>query len=157
VACWTDDEWARLAHVIGVDDPSLATFAARAVRIDDVEAMVAAYTATRTRAEVAATLQAEGIEAVPVADFGDLHDDPQLAHRSHWIEGEHPIRGPRCYERNGYRLPDDGGGYERPHSPLLAEDNDWVLHEVLGLDNSEIASLTETGAIEVPDARRPER
>jgi len=149
VACWTDDEWARLAPIIGVDDSSLATCAARAARVDDVEAMVAAYTSTRMRAEVADTLQAEGIEAVPVADFGDLHDDPQLAHRAHWIEGNHPVLGARCYERNGYRLPGDAGGYERPHSPLLGEDNDWLLRDVLGLDAAEIAALTESGAVEV--------
>jgi crotonobetainyl-CoA:carnitine CoA-transferase CaiB-like acyl-CoA transferase len=151
VACWTDDEWARLAAIIGVDDPSLATFEGRAARVDEVEAMVAAYTSTRRRAEVADTLQAQDIEAVPVADFGDLHEDPQLAHRSHWVEGEHPVLGARCYERNGYRLPDDAGGFARAHSPLLGEDNDWVLRDVLGLDEASSAALVDAGAVETPE------
>jgi len=153
VACWTDDEWARLARISGVDDPSLATFAARAARVGDVEAAVAAYTSTRTRAEVADALQSEGIEAVPVADFGDLHDDSQLAHRTHWVKGEHPVLGARCYERNGYRLPGDAGGYDRAHSPTLGEDNDWVLRTVLGLDDDAIALLVEAGAVEVSERR----
>jgi benzylsuccinate CoA-transferase BbsF subunit len=156
VACWTDADWERLAAILGVNDPSLATLEARAARIDDVESMVAAYTSTRTRAELADTFQGQGIEAVPVADFGDLHEDPQLAHRSHWIEGEHPVLGRRCYERNGYRLPQDAGGFARAHSPTLGEDNDWVLHDVLGLDDAETASLVDAGAVEVPDGEKSE-
>jgi benzylsuccinate CoA-transferase BbsF subunit len=154
IACWSDDEWARLAAIMGVDAPSLATFQARADRVDEVERMVAAWTSPRSRIEVAQRLQAEGIEAVPVADFGDLHEDPQLRHRSHWILGDHPVLGRRWYERNGYRLPDDRGGYDRAHSPLLGEDNDWLTREVLGLSDAEIARLVESGAIETPPSRR---
>ena len=154
VACSTDEEWARLAAIIGVDDPSLAKAEARAARVDEVESLVAAYTATRSRADLADALQTLGIEAVPVADFGDLHEDPQLAHRTHWIEGEHPVLGPRCYERNGYRLPNDAGGFARAHSPLLGEDNDWVLRDVLGLDDAEIAGLVEAGVVETPEKEK---
>jgi benzylsuccinate CoA-transferase BbsF subunit len=151
IACWSDVEWERLAAIMGVNDPSLATLDARSARVDEVEDLVASYTSTHTRSVVADTLQAQGIEAVPVADFGDLHEDPQLAHRSHWIEGEHPVLGARCYERNGYRLPGDAGGYGRTHAPVLGEDNEWVLGDLLGLGDAEIAALVETGAVEVPE------
>jgi crotonobetainyl-CoA:carnitine CoA-transferase CaiB-like acyl-CoA transferase len=150
IACWSDDEWARLAEIMGVHDPSLATFQARVERIDEVEATVGAWTSSRSRLEVAERLQAEGIEAVPVADFADLHDDPQLGHRGHWIRGEHPVLGPRWYERNGYRLPDDRGGFARAHAPCLGEDNGWLTREVLGLSEAEIARLEKSGVIETP-------
>ena len=65
--------------------------------------------ADRTRAEVAEQLQAAGIEAVPVQDFGDLHDDPQLAHRGHFEPHTHPFLGAGLYERNGFRLSRLGG------------------------------------------------
>src|SRR5207248_6133061 len=78
IACSTDDEWGRLSGFLGFDDPSLATLEARLERADDIEAAVEAWTATRTREEVADLLQAAGIEAVPVYDFGDIHDDPQI-------------------------------------------------------------------------------
>ena len=138
------------AAIMGVHEPSLASFEARVDRIDEVEAMVAAWTSSRSRLDVAERLQAEGIEAVPVADFADLHDDPQLAHRGHWIRGEHPVLGRRWYERSGYRLPDDRGGFERAHAPLLGEDNAWLVREVLGLSDAEIAGLADSGAIETP-------
>ena len=93
IAAWTDDEWATLAEVIGVDEPALATVAARSARIDEVEAAVGVWTAGRTRAEVVDALQERGIEAVPVQDFADVHDDPQLAARDHFVRLEHPGHG----------------------------------------------------------------
>jgi benzylsuccinate CoA-transferase BbsF subunit len=125
----------------------------RAARIDEIEATVAAWTTSRPRLDVAEQLQAAGIEAVPIADFADLHDDPQLAHRGHWIRGEHPVLGQRWYERNGYRLPDDRGGFARAHAPLLGEDNAWLTREVFGLSDAERARLEQSGAIETPVTR----
>ena len=80
-----------------------------------------AWTATRTRAEVAAQLQAVGIEAVPVEDFGDLHDDPQLALRKHFETHTHAFLGPGLYEHNGFRLSDSPCGYEQA-GPTLGQD-----------------------------------
>jgi len=144
LACWTDDEWAILAGMIGVGDPSLATLDARLARIDEVEAAVAAWTASRTRLEVAELLQAAGIEAVPVHDFGDLHADPQIAHRGHFVPLTHPITGPRPYQHNGFRIDGLESGYARP-GPTLGQDNEWVQAEVLGLSDAERAQLRDAG------------
>ncbi len=143
IATWTDDEWFRLAAIIGVDDPSLATFAARCDRIDEVEAAVASWTSAR-RDEVADTLQAAGIEAVPVNDFGDVHDDPQVAHREHFVQLTHPFLGEGLYERNGLRSADAPSGYSRA-GPTLGQDQDWVLGELLGLSPDEQAQLAADG------------
>ncbi len=147
LACWDDDEWTRLAGVLGLDDPGLTTFAARQARIDDVEAAVGAWTATRTRAEVAESLQALGLEAVPVQDFADVHGDPQLAARDHFVELEHPFLGPGLYEKDGFRLSDAACGYDRA-GPTLGQDNAWVLGEILGLDEAEQQRLLEAGAVD---------
>jgi crotonobetainyl-CoA:carnitine CoA-transferase CaiB-like acyl-CoA transferase len=127
IACWTDDELERLRAITG----------------DDVEA----WTRTRRRFEVAEQLQAAGIEAVPVSDFGDLPDDPQLAHRGHFEAHTHPFLGAGLYERNGFRLAACPGGYEHA-GPTLGHDNDWALREVLGLSDSEVEALRESGAVE---------
>ena len=147
IATWTDAEWAALAAVIGVDDATLSAFEARAARIDEVEATVAAWTSSRSRAEVTATLQERGIEAVPVQDFADVHDDPQLAARDHFVGLEHPVVGPGLYERCGFRLADGSGGFDRA-GPTLGQDNDWVLGELLGLSASEQQRLRDEGAVE---------
>ena len=84
IAAWTADERDRLLR--------------RSPGAD-----IAAYTSTRRRLDVAETLQAAGIEAVPVQDFGDQHSDPQIAHRGHFVPLTHPFLGPGLYERNGFR------------------------------------------------------
>ena len=77
-------------------------------------------------------LQAAGIEAVPVEDFGDLHDDPQLAHRGHFEPPHAPV--PRRQPLRAQRLPPVGrAGRLRPGRPTLGQDSEWVLRDVLGL------------------------
>jgi crotonobetainyl-CoA:carnitine CoA-transferase CaiB-like acyl-CoA transferase len=147
IATWTDDEWHRLAEVTGIDDPGLATLAGRQDRVDEVDAAVASWTASRDRDDVAATLQAAGIEAVPVEDFGDLHDDPQVAHRRHFVPLTHPVMGPGLYERTGFRLSHAPAGYDRT-GPTLGQDNDWALRELLGLGADEVTRLEGAGALD---------
>src|SRR5207237_10010414 len=102
VAAWDDAAWARLAGLVGLDDPRLATLGERRRRVDEVEAAVAAWTSTRTAAEVAEACQAVGVEAVPVADFADVFDDAQLASRDHFLALDHPVLAPGCYEHNAF-------------------------------------------------------
>jgi len=127
IACWNQDELDRLHAITGAD--------------------VEAFTRHRTRLEVAEQLQAARIEAVPVADFGDLHDDLQLAHRKHFEPHTNPVVGPGLYERNGFRLGALGGGYDRS-GPTLGQDNEWVLRDVLGLAPTEVEVLRDSGAVE---------
>jgi crotonobetainyl-CoA:carnitine CoA-transferase CaiB-like acyl-CoA transferase len=147
IACWTDDEWARFTGFLGFDDPSLATLDARLERVDEVEAAVEAWTQTRTREEAADLLQAAGIEAVPVQDFGDIHQDPQVQHRQHFVPLTHPHMGDGLYERTGTRVGDTPHGYDRS-GPILGQDNDWVLGEVLGLAPDEQKRLEADGALD---------
>jgi crotonobetainyl-CoA:carnitine CoA-transferase CaiB-like acyl-CoA transferase len=114
---------------------------------DEIEALVARWTRDRPRTVVAETLQSARIEAVPVADFGDLHDDPQLAAREHFEHHDHPYLGAGLYERNGFRLSGAPSGYDRA-GPTLGQDTDWVLGDLLGLDDDEIERLRAPGAVE---------
>lgn len=144
LACWTDDEWATLAEIIGLDDPSLASLDARLARLDEVEAAVGAWTGSRTRLEIAEQLQAAGVEAVPVLDFGDIHDDPQVAHRGHFVRLTHPFMGAGCYAHNGFRIEGLAAGYSRT-GPTLGQDNELVQRDLLGLSDEERAQLAEDG------------
>jgi benzylsuccinate CoA-transferase BbsF subunit len=131
IAAWTDDEVARVGHVVGA--PATPETIAR-------------WTATRTRTAVADALQAVGVEAVPVADFADVAVDEQLVARGHFVAHDHPFLGPGRYERNGLRFSSAPGGYDRP-GPTLGQDNDWVLGELLGLDAATIERLAVDGAL----------
>ena len=128
IACWTDDELARVHDIAGTDD-------------------VGAWTRARTRAEVAGALQAAGIEAVPVQDFGDVFSDRQLAHRRHFEPHTHPYLGDGSYERNGFRMSSAPSGYTRA-GPTMGQDNEWVLQDVLDLSESDVEALQDAGAVE---------
>jgi crotonobetainyl-CoA:carnitine CoA-transferase CaiB-like acyl-CoA transferase len=146
IACWTDDEWRTLARVIGTPMEA-ATLAERRNAVDDIEKAVAVWTSERGPLDAAAELQAAGIEAVPVFDFGDAFSDPQLHHRGHFVPLTHPFLGDGAYERNGFRLSDCPGDYRRA-SPTLGQDNEWVLGQVLGLSSAEQARLADDGVLE---------
>jgi crotonobetainyl-CoA:carnitine CoA-transferase CaiB-like acyl-CoA transferase len=147
IAAWDDEGWERLAGVLGLDDPKLATLAGRLERIEELEAAVSAWTRTREVGDIADQLQALGIEAVPVADFGDVYADPQLAARGHFLDLEHLHMGPGSYERSGFRLSDAESGYDRA-SPILGHHNEDVLSDILGLSAAEHEALAADGALD---------
>lgn len=147
IAVWNDEEWANLADILELRDPALETTSGRLARVEMVENAVAAWTREQTRDEVAQKLQAVGIEAVPVKDFADLNQDPQLEHRGHFIELDHSMIGPTVYERNGFRLSDAPSGYAAP-TPTLGQHTDAVLTDLLGLAAEEVHELREAGALD---------
>ena len=126
IAAWDDDDLERLSKIAGDD--------------------VAEWCSTRSPLEVAETLQAAGVEAVPVQDFADVHQDPQLRHRGHYVRLKHPFLEEGDYERNGFRLSHGDGGY-RQSAPTLGRDNAHVLGELLGLSGPELEELEEAGAL----------
>ncbi len=144
---WSDEEWATLSKLIGLEDPSLADADARLERVEQVESAVSSWTRDKTATEVVEALQARGIEAVPVQDFGDVLSDPQLSFRRHFQTLTHPFMGEGPYERNGFRLSDAPAGYRRT-SPTLGQDNRTVLGDLLGMEQAEIDSLQEQGALD---------
>jgi crotonobetainyl-CoA:carnitine CoA-transferase CaiB-like acyl-CoA transferase len=146
IACWTDEEWRDLARLIGRGG-AWTTSADRREHVDAVEEAVAAWTADRDRDDTAELLQARGIEAVPIHDFGDIHDDPQVAHREHFVTLSHPVMGEGLYERNGFRLSEAPSGYARS-GPTLGQDNDFVLGELLGLSEAEQEKLAADGVFD---------
>ena len=127
IAAWTAAERDRLVAITGPD--------------------IAEYTRVRQSIAVAETLQQAGLEAVPVQDFGDLHTDPQMAHRGHFVPLTHPFMGPGLYEHNGFRLSDAPAGYDRS-GPTLGQDQEWVLGELLGLDSTEQSRLAADGVFD---------
>lgn len=148
IAVWSDDEWRELAGHLGLNS-ALASLSLdeRMARQDELEAAIAAWTSGRLAADVAEALQAIGIEAVPVNDFGDLHEDPQLRARQHFVPLMHPVMRDGLYEHNGFRLSNSPSGYTRT-GPVLGQDTDAVLSGVLGLSADGIAALRADGAVE---------
>lgn len=120
LACSDDAGFATLAGRLGLATGGWETLAQRQSDQDALEEAISALTRSRDAGELAEELQRDGLEAVPVADFGDLFSDPTLQARGHFVEMQHAALGTQFYERNGFRFSDATSGYRAP-TPLLGE------------------------------------
>ena len=146
-----DEDWRRLVRAIGepawATDTGLATTAGRLARADEVERRLAEWTAGQEAEAVAERLQAAGVEAGPVEDFADLHEDPQLAHRRHFRDVEHAVLGRHPVETHALRF----SALEpriRTAAPRLGEHTEHVLRGLLGMEAGEFARLAAAGVFE---------
>jgi crotonobetainyl-CoA:carnitine CoA-transferase CaiB-like acyl-CoA transferase len=148
-----DADWAAFVTAIGAPDwtadPRFATAAGRLDHRDELDELVAAWTADQDRWDVARLLQAAGVPAGPMLTGVDQLDDPHLAARNYPRPIVQPELGPitlegPCFTATGMTEPVIGP------SPQLGEHTRAIAHELLGLDDAEIDRLVESGALEVP-------
>jgi len=146
-----DTDWQRLVQALDRPawalEPQLATTAGRLAAVDALEAGLEEWTGSQRASALAATLQAAGIEAGPVADLADLHDDPQIAHRGHFGDVHHPVLGTHPAERHAIRFSDMEPRLRSP-APRLGEHTDAVLHDLLGMSTDEIGRLRDAGVLD---------
>jgi crotonobetainyl-CoA:carnitine CoA-transferase CaiB-like acyl-CoA transferase len=152
VAVASDEEWRALCDLLGRaelgPDPRFADLAGRKANEDDVDALVASWTRSRSPEEAARSLQAAGIAAAPVEDGRDLVDgDEHLAARGFYVPLLHPAAGEVLHEGVAVRLSDTPGGVFRP-APRLGEHTAEVLGELLGMDRAAVDELTAAGVLE---------
>jgi benzylsuccinate CoA-transferase BbsF subunit len=91
-------------------------------------------------------LQAEGVPSGVAQRSSDLLEDPQLAHRRLFRHLEHGEMGSVPYAGHQFRILGYDSG-PRSAAPLLGEHNDYVLREILGMDDEQIAEAVISGAI----------
>ena len=141
----SDAEWAALAPSIGRPDLAGLSTAERTERHDELDRVIAEWTATRTADGVAVELQAMGIPAGEVIDTLAIHDDPQLvARRFYRVVANDKMRP---YRQTGPTWAVHGPPpHEMRRSPWFGEHNGELLGE-LGLDEAEQAALAQAGVI----------
>jgi len=151
VAVHDDEDWQRLVDVLGrpawAVEPALATTAGRQERAAELEARLEEWTRTQTAADAAVRLQTAGVDAAPVEDFGDLHDDPQLAHRRHFRTVEHDVLGAHPAETHAIRFSAMEPRLDAP-APCLGAHTEYVLRELLGMGAEELERLRAAGVLE---------
>ena len=151
IACETEAHWRGLVDALGspawAADASFATLEARLAKSADLESHIAAWTCGRTQGEVEELLQARGVPAYRSARSEDLHADPQLAHRGHFITVEHAEMGPVVVE-NGRAMLSDTKPHITRAGPVYGQDNEYVLREILGLTDDEVVEYVAAGALE---------
>lgn len=146
----SDEEWRALVAVMGspawAQDARFADGTGRAAHRAALDAALATFTREHAPYPLMGLLQDAGIPAGVVQDFQQVLRDPQLAHRRHFAVLDHAALGRLPYERSGFRLAASPAGFD-DSAPLLGEDGDVVLAEILGLPPDEIERLVADGVI----------
>jgi crotonobetainyl-CoA:carnitine CoA-transferase CaiB-like acyl-CoA transferase len=150
IAARSDEEWARLANVIGrsdlADHPRYASAEARLAAADELDDLLSAWTRQHTPAEVEAALQGVFVPAHRAAASADFCADPQLLHRGHLVRLPHPTHGEVVVEGPRYLL-SETPGWPRRHAPRFHEDTDRVLRDLLGYGDEQVTRLGDAGIL----------
>jgi len=146
IACGLDEEWQALCYAIGrpqlATDVRFRTVHDRKANEDELEQLLTAWTAQREKWEVTRILQAAGVAAFPSMNSKDLTDDPHLNERGFFARLPHPEVGVRIHTGIPWLLANAPNGVRAP-APLLGQDTDQVMRDVLGYPDQEIARLKE--------------
>src|SRR5215471_1473860 len=98
VAIFTASErhWHSVARVLGredlLDDPAFASTPSRAAKMEEIDALVSAWTKARSKEQVLAELTRAHVPCAPVRTTREVVEDPHLRERDVWAEIEHPRR-----------------------------------------------------------------
>ncbi|MCR9096468.1 MAG: CoA transferase [bacterium] len=145
----TSEQWHALLGIAPLDAFAGAKYDALDGRRADraaIEAALAKWSSGFEPFELAERLRRGGVPAHAVLRPLDLLDDPQIAHRGHFVSVEHAVMGrvrqdgpATRYSRTSPRL--------RRAAPALGEHTEAVLRDLLGLSEDEIADLAIAGAL----------
>jgi formyl-CoA transferase len=145
----TVEMWKTLATIVGRpelgDDPRYADRRDRVQFIDEIDAMIEAWTEKRTKHEVMDILAGAGIPCGAVLDSREVLADPHLRQRGFIVDLEHPRRGPYPMPGNPVRL--SASPTDLVRAPLLGEHNPEVYGKLLGYGQAELEALRRDGVI----------
>jgi CoA:oxalate CoA-transferase len=154
VAIFTSAErhWHAIAKVCGrpelLTDPAYATTQQRAVKVEEIDAMVSGWTRAKSKDEVSRVLEEAHVPCAPVKTAREVLDDPHLNARGYWVDIDHPRRGKTRVPVSPIRLHTGGRNTLRNRAPLLGQDTDAALADILGLKPDELRSLHAQGVLE---------
>jgi crotonobetainyl-CoA:carnitine CoA-transferase CaiB-like acyl-CoA transferase len=148
-----DDDWGRLKMALGnpewAERPELRSVEGRRAHHDEIDAKLGEWTASRSRADVVASMQMFRVPAAPMYTGSDQAADPHFQARGYprWIDqqdlGWICMEGP-CFRASGM------SDVRLFQAPLLGEHTREIARELLDLSDEEIEKLVAAGTLEVP-------
>ena len=155
VSCRTDAHWRALVKAMGdppwAHDPRFDSLAGRREHAEEIDGHIEAWTSSRDRYEAMDLLQGAGVPSGAVQDAADrLERDPQLAARGHFTMLGNDEVDPMPLEGLPVHLhgtPAHTGGLLHRGPPLLGQDTESVLGDLLGMDGDAVAALRADGAL----------
>ncbi len=149
VAVTSDEEFRSLCRILGRTDLAdrLPTLVDRAAAHDELDAVIARWSSAQDKWQAASALQAHGVPAAPVENLRDaMETDPRLSVR-HYLTVEQPSHPGTLVPIQNTPIQTAGTPRTVDRAPMYGEDNDYVLHDILGLPQSEIVALRRAGVV----------
>lgn len=150
IAVSSDEEWQAFCQAIGsppwTKERRWADQSGRWENQDELDRLIEEWTIQRDHYEVMHTLQGAGVACGPVLTGTEVLNNPHLNERNFFVETPHPDAGTRRYAGIPIKLSKTPATFRLP-APCLGEHNDYVLRELLGLSEEEIAELEQSGVI----------
>ncbi|MEX2032796.1 MAG: CoA transferase, partial [Dehalococcoidia bacterium] len=150
IAVRDDQDWVQLCRAIGrpelETDERFATISGRHEHHDALDEILAEWSSARDKHQAADALQAWGVPAAPVNTSADVYADRHLAARGFWDEVDDPEAGHHRYPGRPFQLSRTPLSSRLP-TPTLGEHNDYVLKDILGMSDDEVASLVAAGIV----------
>ena len=138
-----------LAKVIGhedwLEDANFNTPDARLPRLAHVFSEIEKWTMTKTKMEIMDILNPLNVPCGPILSMKELAEEPSLRATGTVVEVDHPKRGKYLTVGNPIKLSDSPADVRR--SPMLGEHTEEVLREVVGLNDADIQTARQQGAI----------
>lgn len=160
IAIFSDEEWKRFKDAIG--NPEWAevekydTFEGRLAHQDELDKHIESFTMTKDKYEIMELLQKHDVHCAAVQMNQELMEkDPQLKARGLFERLTHPLLG----ERNFVGIPikmSDTQPFISKAAPIMGEDNEYVLKDILGYTDEEIKELNDTGVLWPTDMPKDE-
>ncbi|GLK44044.1 CaiB/BaiF CoA transferase family protein [Novosphingobium sp. NRRL B-2648] len=150
IACLTPGFWARICRSIGreelAEDPRYDTLEKRRDAREEVNAIIADFTARHCVDELAAIFTAHEVPHAPILGVSEALAQPQAQARGMVVETEHAVLGTIPIVNRSIRFTDA----EQPvpeAPPVLGQHTDAILAEVLDLSPERIAMLRSAGIV----------
>ncbi len=147
ISVGTDEEWQALCEAMGrpdlLVDERFASLEERLRHHDELDELLGAWTSTQERWEVVNRCQTAGVPAGPVYDEADTMADRHLRERDFFRPQGSADVGQWEFPRHQWRW--DGPDMRWGPICRLGVDNDYVLREVAGLSEEEMADLDAGG------------
>jgi formyl-CoA transferase len=150
VAANQDTVFRRLASAMGqpqlADDPRYATHGARGAHMEELDVVIARWTATYEADKLLDHLSTNGVPAGRIYRAKDMLADPHFAARQSIVQVAHPEFGDLAMQDVFPRLSATPGRV-RHAGPDLGQHNDQIYRGLLGLAPLELDELKERGVI----------
>ncbi len=149
ISVFNEPQWAALCGAMGNPDWSreerFSSVLARVDHQEELDQRITDWTSLQVARDLTHRLQALGVPAGMVQNARDrVEDDPQLRERNFHHEMDHAEMGKHRFEGLPIHLSKSPGALHHA-APLLGEHTDFVLREVLRMNDAEIAELAENG------------